>query len=355
MASIHQFLAGFSLGDAISNEALVLRRIFRSWGYSSEIFSEANCIHPGLASEAADLSAADVSAEDTVILHLSIGSAVNDRFAELRCRKVILYHNITPHRYFSLVNPRSARLLELGRNQLVRLAGTAEVNIADSAYNARELAAAGYRAPRVFPIVIDFSVLAQPPDPSVARKWNDGATNILFVGRCAPNKKIEDVILVFHHYNKFVNPHSRLILAGSYVGTERYYHLLLAMVRELQLDNVCFTGPIKQPLMNAAWSTAHAFVCMSEHEGFCIPLLESMFFNVPVLALDAGAVSETLDGAGVLMKRSSPAHAAEMLGRIINDMAFRTAILAGQAKRLERFRSTNVEENLRSCLTPVLK
>jgi len=355
--AIHQLVAGFNSGDAISNEALVLRGIFREWGHESEIFCDPNFVRPEMRHETRDMHTLETAAkaDDTVLLHLSIGCGANDLFPALRNRKAILYHNVTPAHFFRAVNPQIAASLERGRRQIAQLAGCAEINMAVSRFNAGELEAAGYRDVKVLPLLIEFNLLKNASDRRTRRRYGDGKTNILFVGRGAPNKKIEDVILAFHHFHRFVDPNSRLIHAGSFAGTERYHHVLRAMVREFKMDaDVIFTKTVTQPELNALYQTADLFLCMSEHEGFCIPVLESMLHDVPVMAYGAAALPETLDGAGVLFHEKQHDAIAEMMGRIIHDRALRQAVVKGQRQRLQRYQGLDLATELRQLLRPLL-
>jgi len=303
MPAIHQFVAGFSNGDAISNEARVMQEVFRAWGNESRIFSETKRILPQLRKYADDFTDCRVTGDDIVLLHLSIGSPVNTAFAELPCRKAILYHNVTPSHYFEMVNQSTAFNLAAGRKQLKALAGAADVNMADSRFNAGELEALGYQDVQVLPLILDIDALKAAPDRKTLSRFKDGRTNILFVGRCVPNKRIEDVLTAFAYYQKCVNPDSRLIHVGSFSGAERYYYLLLTQARDLGIETVHFAGAVPQSQLNAFFMCADLFLCMSEHEGFCIPVVESMVHDVPVLAYAAAAVPETMDGAGVLFAK----------------------------------------------------
>ncbi len=356
MAAIHQLVAGFSRGDAISNEAMVMRSLFQSWGFDSRIYCEHRRILPELRTEAFDLGELrrGYLPGDVVLLHLSIGSQANDMFCDLPAKKVILYHNITPPEYYQLVQPATAVALARGRQQAAKLAGCAAINLADSAFNAKELAAWGYPPAAVFPLMLDFEKLGGVPDRAVMRRFGDGKVNILFVGRCAPNKKIEDVISAFAYFQKGVEANSRLVLAGSFAGTERYHRLLVTMVRDLKLENVVFTGSIPQAHLNACYRSAHVFLCMSEHEGFCIPLVESLVHRVPVLAYSACAVPETLGGAGVLFHHKQFEAIAEMMGRMARDPALRASLLAGQDKRIVELKARDLGRELRTHLVPLL-
>ena len=357
MRALHQFVAGFSKGDAISNEALALRRVFRDWGLRSDIFSEARRILPELRREALDIDgiAAALKPDDIVLLHLSIGSPVNDVFRSLPCRKAILYHNVTPAHYFDLVNKATAWNLARGRDEVRSLAGVADVVLADSAFNAAELREWGYGEVGVLPLVLDLDMVRGAADRGVRKRFDDGRKNILFVGRCAPNKRIEDVVHAFYLYHRHVDPASRLIVVGSFAGTERYYYLVLAQVRELGLENVIFTGSVLQSHLNAYYAAAHLFLCMSEHEGFCSPLIESMLYGVPVLAHAAAAVPETMDGAGVLFDRKDMGPVAEMMGELAADTPLRRAVLAEQQRRVGRYTARDLPGELRRHLAALLE
>ena len=356
MRAIHQIVAGYANGDAISNEARTMRALFRSWGYESHIYSEQKRILPELRGDARDLAAhrGDFRPEDVVLLHLSIGSDVNDLFPALPGKKAILYHNITPPEYFRGVQEQTAHVLARGRQQAKALAGTAAVVMADSRFNAEEIAALGHADPKVLPLVLDFSTLRSKPDRRILRQYRDGMVNVLFVGRCAPNKKIEDLLNAFYYFQRYVQPASRLIHVGSYAGMEQYHALLLTRARELQLKNVEMVGSVRQDELNAYYGVAKAFLCLSDHEGFCIPLLEAMAHDVPVVAFAAGAVPETLDGAGVLLGEKRHDLIAEVLGRVAEDEFLRAAILKGQRERLARYERQDLAADLKRHLAPLL-
>ena len=356
MATLHQLVAGFTNGDAISNEARVLRRIFRGWGFASEIFCETKRILPELRRDAHDLAvlAPALRPDDIVLLHLSIGSPANELFRQLHCRKALLYHNITPPEYFRSVQEQIAHQLAFGREQICALAGAAQVNLAVSEFNANELRSQGYGAVGVVPLLLDFAQLRANANAAAQAKYDDGQVNILFVGRGAPNKCIEDLLAAFHYFQRYVEPRSRLIHAGSYAGLEHYQALIFTRACELQLTKVELTGSIPQDELNACYRSAHVFLSMSEHEGFCIPLLEAMVNAVPILAYAAGAVPETLAGAGVLFKEKRFDLVAEMLGRLVRDKELRTAVLARQRERLALYENRDLAGELRAHLAALL-
>ena len=356
LSAIHQFVAGFTSGDAISNEARVMRKIFRSWGYESHIFSEAGRISPVLQQEIRDVDQVvqTLRPGDIVLLHLSIGSRVNDLFATLPCRKAILYHNMTPADYLRGIQEQTARKLTWGREQVCALAGSASLVMADSRFNADELKNVGYSEIRVLPLLLDFASIRARPDRKVLRTLRDGKVNVLFVGRSVPNKRLEDVLSAFYYFQKFVEPNSRFIHVGSHAGMERYQMMLQTLVRKLDLENVLFPGTVSQEELSAYYQGAHLFLCMSEHEGFCIPLIESMVHDVPILAYAAAAVPETLDGAGVLFREKQFDVIAEMMGQVVRNKPFREALVRAQRIRLSRFEQRKLESELKACLTPMM-
>ncbi len=332
-----------------------MRSLFRSWGFESEIYCQPQSILPQLRNDARGIDTWHEAPhdDDIVILHLSMGSEVNLIFKDLSCKKVILYHNVTPPHYYDAIARQTAVQLRKGQQHVDMLAGVADVNLADSQYNASELEAAGYTNVNVLPLILDLNT-HEAVDKKILRKFDDDAVNILFVGRCAPNKKIEDALLAFNVFQKCVEPKSRFISAGSFNGTERYYYLLETMKKDLALENVHFPGSVPQEHLNALFRTADLFLCMSEHEGFCIPLIEAMQHDIPILAYNACAVPETLDGAGVLFDNKQFDQVAEMMGQLVKNKPLRESVIQGQRSRMNRFRDRDAEAELKAALAPVL-
>jgi L-malate glycosyltransferase len=351
---VHQLLAALSYGDAIGNEALAIQRQLRSGGHESEIFAE--LVHPRVAHLARPLwQYQEVSSPETVcIYHFSIGSAAGRLIHHAPDRLVIVYHNITPARFFLGFHAHLAGLCHHGRRELAAFAPRSELALGDSEYNRQELDEAGFERTGVLPIVLDLSLYERPPAPVVRRMYDDGRTNVLFVGRIIPNKKIDDLIRTFAFFQRWVQPHSRLLLVGDYRGFERYCDRLQELVRELRVDEVVFTGHVDDQELYACYRLADVFLCLSEHEGFCVPLQEAMHFGLPVIAYDTGAVRETLRGGGLLLQDKSPALVAELLDRVTHGGDLRRAVLASQAKAIAAIRATDFGALLRERLAPVL-
>jgi glycosyltransferase involved in cell wall biosynthesis len=351
---VHQLLAALSYGDAIGNEALAIQAHLRRAGYESDIFAER--VHPRMARLARPLwEYPDVSGPETVCLfHFSIGSAASRLIYRAPDRLVVIYHNITPARFFLGFHNHLAGLTYHGRRELVAFASRAELALGDSELNRRELQEAGYGNTAVLPIVQDLEARRRPASPVIRRLFQDGRANVLFVGRIIPNKKIDDLVRCFAVFQRYLRPRSRLLLVGDHRGQERYLARLQEMVRDLRLDEVAFTGHVDDDDLQACYSVADLFLCLSEHEGYCVPLVEAMNAGVPVLAYDAGAVRETLRGGGVLLREKPPEVVAELMERVLADTAFRRAVLEAQGRAMDQVRAVDFGALLLQRLSPVL-
>ncbi len=351
---VHQLLAALSYGDAIGNEALQIQRHLRAAGYDSDVFAEH--VHPRMAHLARPLHEyARVSGPHTVCLfHFSIGSAAERLIYHAPDRLVTIYHNITPAHFFLGFHPHLAGLCYHGRRELRAFAARTELALGDSEYNRRELQEAGFRATGVLPIVHDLASLAGPRSRVVRRLYDDGRTHVAFVGRVIPNKRIDDLVRVFACYQRYVDARSRLLLVGDYRGHERYFRRLFEMIETLRLDEVVFTGQVDDDDLRAYYSLADVFLCLSEHEGYCVPLVEAMALGVPVVAFDAGAVRETLRGGGLLLHDKRPELVAELLHDVVHDARLRRAVLATQERALAELRALDFGALLLERLAPVL-
>lgn len=352
---VHQLLAALSYGDAIGNEALAIQGHLRAMGFDSEIYAER--VHPRVAQLARPLwRYPEVSSKDSVCLfHFSIGSASGRLIYPAPDRLVSIYHNITPAHFFLGFHRHLAGLCYHGRRELRAFAPRTELALGDSEFNRRELDLAGYARTGVLPIVLDLARYERPGSPVIERMFRDGRRNLLFVGRIIPNKRIDDLIRVFAVYQRYVEPKSRLLLVGEHKGFERYFDRLRQLVAELRVEEVVFTGHVDDDELVACYRLADLFLCLSEHEGFCVPLVEAMSFGVPVIAYDAGAVAETLGGGGVLLRDKAPELVAELIDRVLTDASLREGVLAAQRRAIDAIRATDFGALLRDRLRPVLE
>jgi len=346
-------LTSIRYGDAISNDVLEIKKILDSWGYESMIFSQH--IHPKLTHVAKFFTEYQKysSPENILIFHFSIGSEISKLVKMLPDKKIIIYHNITPHGYFEGINDTLAHLLKEGRKELEEYAGIADLALGDSEFNRKELEKLGFKKTGVMPIIIDFELYKQEPDKKVVKKFYDDNVNFLFVGRVSPNKKQEDIIKTFYYYNKFINSRSRLFLVGSYTEVEKYYVQLTTLVKQLNLKNVHIIGQVDFKELLAYYKLADVFISMSEHEGFCVPLVESMYFGIPIIAFDSTAIPYTLNGCGVLFKEKRYEEVAELVNFMIENKEFKHRIIEKQKIRSREFEKPVLMELLKGYIEKV--
>ena len=335
---IIQLLPTLAFGDAVGNDTMALMQVIRDMGYETGIYAESiddrvkdKAVRPAY-------KIPYMKPEDILIYHMSIGSQLTYTIPDYNCRKIMIYHNVTPPELLEDYNAFTANACREGLEQVRYLSDKFDYCLADSEYNKQELIRMGYTCPiDVLPILIPFEDYKKTPSRRVLRRYKDDKVNILFTGRIAPNKKQEDVIKSFYYYKKYIDPDSRLFLVGSYYGMENYYHSLKAFVERLDLKDVYFTGQIRFDEVLAYYHLADVFLCMSEHEGFCVPLAEAMDFKIPIIAYDSSAIGGTLGGSGILLKERDHKAAAEMIHRVVTDQALRETVLYNQDIRRQDF------------------
>lgn len=354
--AIHQMLPNFSYGDAIGNDVLGIQKVLRGWGLESEIYAQH--VHPKLAGSARPYweYREESGFNRLLIFHFSIGSEVSEFVRRLPDRKILIYHNITPPHFFRGINPEVERRCALGLEELKMLAPHFDLALGVSEYNRQELERVGFKKTGVLPIFLDFKDYYLSPKETLKKDLTDGRINILHVGRIVPQKKIEDLIRVFYLFQARHRPDSRLILVGTDSGMRNYGRTLRKMAEDLGLqEKVLFAGFATFRELITYYSTARAYLCLSEHEGFCVPLMESMFFGLPIVAYLTGGISETLGGTGIGLKEKNWEEIAEALALVIEDPDFRERIIAGQKERLKDLTLDKNSGRLRILLEPFLE
>lgn len=335
---IYQVVTALGYGDAVGNNIIALLEALKQELYDTAVYAEfiderIDNDHVNMIQEMPVLEK-----EDIIIYHLATGTELNYSIAKYSCRKILVYHNITPPHFFRKYNKQVMRNCEYGLEGAKYLANKVDYCLADSNYNKNDLENMGCRTKiDILPILIKFDDYNKYPDQDVLKHLNDGFINILFVGRIAPNKKYEDIIEAYANYKRNYNKKSRLILLGSYNGMENYYSQLKKYIEINRIKDVIFTGHIRFNEILSYYQSAHVFLCMSEHEGFCVPLLEAMLFRVPIIAYASTAVTETLADAGILIKEKDPQLTAGLIDRICNDNELKKRLLENQNMRLKSF------------------
>ena len=348
---INQWVPAAHKGDAIGDSARAVRDMLRAAGHVSDVF--ALTVDDDLRNEIRPFSEAAARTGDITIFHFALPSPMTEAFASLRGARVLQYHNITPAPFFAPYDPQLFRLAALGRQELRSLVGRVDLALGDSEFNRRELDELGFAPTAVFPVAVNTRRLTSAPRrPGLEKILSDGLINILFVGRIVPNKKIEDHIRLAETYKRYIDSYYRFIFVGRYDGLPRYTAMIRALIVQYRMlpERFVFTGGVPDEDLAAYYRWADAYVSLSEHEGFCVPLVESMAADVPVLAYAAGAVPETLGGAGVLFAPKDLEFAAEMLGTLVYDRPVRERVLEGQRARLRDFAADRIERRLRDVL-----
>ncbi len=349
--TINQWVPAAHRRDAIGDSARAVRDLLRGMGYASDIF--ALTIDDDLRGDVLPFAAPEATRGDVTIFHFALPSPMTDAFARLSGAKILQYHNITPAAFFAPYDPELFRLAALGRRELATLAGRIDLALGDSEFNRQELESLGFGPTGVMPIAVNTArFTSAPPRPALERILSDGLINILFVGRIVPNKKIEDHIRLAEMYKRYIDSYYRFIFVGRYDGLPRYYAQVRALIAQYEMlpDRFWFTGPVPDEDLSAFYRWSDAYVSLSEHEGFCVPLVEAMAADVPIVAYAAGAVPETLGGAGILFAPKDLEVAAELLGSVVYDRDVRGRVLEGQRRRLEDFAPARIEQRLRQVL-----
>jgi len=343
---VHQVLATLGYGDAIGHEVLGIQRVLQGAGYESEIFVEtADRRLEHLTTDYREMVGA-IAPGDVLIHHFSIGSRASRTAYALPGRMALVYHNITPPEYFIGVHKDLVKLCFRGRREITAYIPRCELALGDSEYNRQELEHLGFPATGVLPVVPGFAHLDLPPNTMTADRFDDGWTNVMFVGRVIPNKKFEDAIRAFHVYRTKHNPRSRLLLVGSYSGFERYLAMLNGLVARLGTPDIHFLGHVSNEELTALYDVADLFLCASEHEGFCVPLIEAFYKQVPVMAFAATAVPATMDGGGVLYDTKDPFEVARVMAAILDNGDVEDAVVASQDAALARLRGKDFDGTL---------
>ncbi|MDD5529139.1 MAG: glycosyltransferase [bacterium] len=337
---VDQFISSFypkSAEGAVFNDILEIQKTLREAGCISDIFT----IDPEKGSGAKFYSKYNYSSKNNIVIYqYGEGSILTDFLIKLKTKKVLRYHGVTPPKF---LKETSKSLLDtIGGNKDTKLL-IYEMNssLATSEYTKTELRNFGFNNIHILPVFIDFNKYKKIP--KAASKTNK---NLIFVGRLVPNKKQEDIIKTFYYYHK-INPKSNLFLIGEYKSCPRYVDFLKKLVTDLELNkNVCLTGQITFDELVNFYGTSDIFICMSEHEGFCVPLLEAMYFNLPIIAYKSTAIPYTLENTGILINRKNYPEIAELINIILTDKKLCSEIIKKQNNRLKEFSLENTKNKL---------
>lgn len=353
---VDQWVPALHRGDAIGDSTLLMRDALRSWGYVSDVYTYNH--DPGLLAATFDQWREGTSS-DVVIFHYGMGSPMNDAFARLGSIRVLLYHNITPPHFFGPWDTEIHKILSQGIKGLDTLAPVTTLGLGDSEFNRAELDRRGFGPTAVLPLAIDFDRYRGSGSAVLRKRYADSRTNLLFVGRIAPNKRHDNLLKVLAYYKKSISSAVRLLAVGKLPRYEtghgitvesHYLDALTRLYSELGLEprDVVFTGEITHDELLAYYEASHVFISMSEHEGFGVPLVEAMLKRVPIIARRGTAVSETLGDAGLQFESSEIAEIAEAAALLSKPGPAREAVLRSQDERVSDFATSKTLSRLRA-------
>jgi glycosyltransferase involved in cell wall biosynthesis len=345
-------------GDAVSHDVLGMHQALLKAGYEAQVFAENWKVSTPKIKHTNKIKSFLQSSSDILIYHYSVGWL--DGLAllhELNCRKIIKYHNVTPPIFYEGINTDYVSVCRAGREQLKSIVDVGcDLYLADSEYNAQELQAQGVSQAKSF-VLPPFHHIDRlqysDADLSVIDKYQDGKTNVLMVGRIAPNKGHLALIDAFNIYYRHYNPNSRLLIVGK--PDERlklYNELLFERVNSLNLkDAIVFTGEISCEALKAYYLVSQIFMITSQHEGFCVPLVEAMAMKLPIVAYGSSAIPQTVGKTGLVWEELNPHLLAGSVDHIVrND--FVSASLGEMGWR--RYKGTFVNEQIETRFMEVL-
>lgn len=334
---IIQIIEGYRKGDGVGNVVTVFDKYFASHGFETLIINRQLLV--------SDLASELFEPKDIVFYHFAL---LYDPFVKrLPCKKILVFHNITEPELLIGFDEETRVKCCAGKYDLCETSDCFDYSIVFSKYSMKCLCDNGWNKDKVFmlPIGIDMDSHNVDADEKVKETFGEKGTNVLFTGRIYPNKKQEDVIAAFSVYKKKYDPDARLFLVGS-LPKGNYYPSLIDYAKRLGIfESVYFPGHVTFEEYIAYFEVADIFLCMSEHEGFCIPLVEAMYYHVPIIAYNATAVPDTLGGSGILVDEKNPDIIASVINDLMSDPGYREKIISGQNKRYNEISEQNLEKS----------
>ncbi len=345
---VTQVLCAAGPVDAVTNQALAWRAQFARWGWDGEDFTAR--ADPDMRRHHRVRPLHDLEPPDgIVLLHYSGYARGLERLFEGSARTLLLSHNVTPEEWFWPYEPVEGVRCKLGREQLHELVGRVDRLAGVSEFNATELRQASGRPADVIPVLFDPSALGPGRSEAEPAGQRSGGPTVLFVGRLAPHKRQDLVIRAFARFRRSESS-ARLVLVGNPLSPG-YGEQLRELARDLAEDTVTFEAGLTPTELGDRYRGADAFLCLSEHEGFCIPLLEAFNFRLPVVARDATAVGEVVADAGILLSPQDGVDTvAELLRIVTADGELRRELTARGERRLRLYEPARTAATMRTAL-----
>ncbi len=345
---VHQLLPSLRLGDAAGAHTLQVQIALREAGFESELFVEHHDeVFAGRVHHYSELGAHCSLGRTALLYQLAIGSKIADMLLDRPEPVIVNYHNLTPAAFFWPWDPGLVEGIVWGHLQLHQLWGRATHAVAVSSFNRIDLDRAGYLSTAVAPPLVDLAGFEGTADPeALARYRSRPGAQWLFVGRLAPNKAAQDLVKALAAYRRVYDPEARLVLVGGQ-GHPVYTDAVRNLIEALDLvDAVELTGGVSHGELAAAYESSDAFVCLSDHEGFCFPLLEAMAHDLPVVAYGSSAIPETVGTGGVVLAEKSPFTVAAAVHQVLSVPGRREVLAAAGRARLADFELTRTRARM---------
>ena len=338
--TVNQLVPSVVPGDATTTHTLQLKRLLEARGHRCEIYALA--VHPQLEDEVRLIGElrGPSNRESFLIYQFSAYSELADVLMERRERTAVNYHNVTPFRFYWPYDRGIALFQRAAEVQVSQLGRISHLAVCDSRFNAADIKERGFKDTVVSPVLVDLAELDVEPDHDaaamLARSRESGGAHFLCVGAIAPHKAQHDLVMAFAFYRRVFDRRARLMIVGRAMSP-RYATALERLIAALGLsDSVVLAGGVSHPELVSYYRAADALVSVSEHEGFCLPLVEAMYLGVPVVAFNAGAVVETVCDGGILLDDKSPPSLCAAMWRVASDSKLReTLVGAGRTRARE--------------------
>lgn len=342
-----QFIDALDYGDGVSRDVINITGILDSLEIENRVYCK--YVNEHVQKYVNHIDDFEYQNGDILIYHYSGYSSIAVHAMEFSGKKIMRYHNVTPGRFFANTQAALQEACDKGLKQLKKIKDNFDIFLADSDYNKSDLIHMGIDKNNVFviPVVMDFYEMdSKKTVDDLTEKLREN-TNILFVGRVVPNKCIEDVMNIFEHYFLYHNRNAKLYIVGNFHQDETYTQQINELRGSLiSCDNIELTGKVPDEELVTYYKNSHIFLCMSEHEGFCIPLLEAQHFDVPVVAFNSTAIKGTLGNSGVLINEKNFAYIANLTDEIISNEGLKQVVLAAQRKNMGNYSLKNSQEKL---------
>ncbi|MCL5048724.1 MAG: glycosyltransferase [Firmicutes bacterium] len=353
---IDQVIPSIVEKDAVSNHTFTIQRVLHEMGFESEIYVDV--IGPGCETRVQELPELEKFNDEKrlLIYQYSIGSRAANYFMAAKGKKIVDYHNIAPSHFFTRWLPSLAAESVLGRSQMLPLSKVSFAAVADSGYNAEELTQNGFKNVDVLPIMIDPGNLSAAPRPGLLNALSEQeGTKWLFVGQLAPHKAQHNLIKAFYCYLKAYDTQAHLYIVGREMGP-LYKAALVQFVDQIGIsDSVTFTGGVTSEELVAYYKGCDVFASMSEHEGFCVPLIEAMHHEIPVVAYGQAAVPETIGEAGVVLSNNDPYETAAAVHILLEDKKLREELVASGKEKAAQFEIARTEEKFKEVVKDLIE